>query len=63
LRGILPTLYVDALDGIVRCRLERPDRGGSEPLEQEVSHALDRATLGALQRGADTLLHGPGGRC
>jgi CHAT domain-containing protein len=54
--GPVPILSVESSAQGLRFRLEMPDRHLAEPLQEELRHALDEATLRALLESAETLL-------
>ncbi|MCW5890852.1 MAG: CHAT domain-containing protein [bacterium] len=55
---LVPVLWVEAVGGSLRWRLDIPEHDLGEPLHEEVRQPCDEATLRALVDGAAELLHG-----
>lgn len=55
---LVPVLWVEAVGGALRWRLDVPEHDLGEPLHEEVRQPCDEATLRALVDGAADLLHG-----
>jgi CHAT domain-containing protein/ketosteroid isomerase-like protein len=50
------TVAIEPSPGVLRWRLELAERDVAEPLQEEIRHPVDEATLRALQETADALL-------